>query len=224
MNFLPVLAFDGASMKEIDASDVLDITLAGTSAVLLARRWESALLVNVDNETLARLRNDPEALEAVVKITAFRNLNKDIDIIINRTNHINDCKKDGTTSHQKEITQEEKANRKLRKEIREKLIKFITRVPAFMYLTDNREKTLYDVITKIAPELFRKVTGLTIADFERMCNLGLFNAELINDAIYKFKRYEDASLEYTGLLKNETQIIGGFDDTISREFFYNKDY
>lgn len=224
MKFLPVLAFDGASMREINASDVLDFTLAGTSAVLLARRWESALLVNVDNETLSRLKNDPETLEAVMKITAFRNLNKDIDTIINRTDHINNMRNDGKTSHTKEISAEEKANRALRKEIQEKLLKFITRVPAFMYLTDNREKTLYDVITQIAPELFRRVTGLTIADFKRMCNLGLFNAEMINDAIYKFKRYEDASLEYTGLLKNETQIIGGFDDKISREIFYNKDY
>ena len=223
MNFLPVLAFDGATMKKFDASDVLDMTLAGTSAVLLARRWESALLVNVDNETLSRLMNDPETLEAVMNITAFRNLNKDIETIITRTEHINKLKGDGKTSHREEISAEEKANRKLRKEIQEKLLKFITRVPAFMYLTDDREKTLYDVITQIAPGLFRKVTGLTIADFERMCNLGLFNAELINDAIYKFKRYEDASLEYTGLLKNETQTIGGFDETISREVFYNKE-
>lgn len=50
--FLPVLAFDGANMTQIDAGGILDIAMAGTSATLLARKWESALLVNVDNGTL----------------------------------------------------------------------------------------------------------------------------------------------------------------------------
>ena len=54
INFLPVLAYDGSTMKQIDAQDVLDIAMAGTSATLLARRWESALLVNVDNDDLKR--------------------------------------------------------------------------------------------------------------------------------------------------------------------------
>ena len=53
ISFLPVLAYDGSAMKAINAQDVLDIAMAGTSATLLARRWESALLVNVDNDTLA---------------------------------------------------------------------------------------------------------------------------------------------------------------------------
>ena len=44
ISFLPVLAYDGSTMKQISAQDVLDIALAGTSATLLARRWESALL------------------------------------------------------------------------------------------------------------------------------------------------------------------------------------
>ncbi len=49
IQFLPVLAYDGSSMKEIDAIGVLDIAMSGTTATLLARRWESALLVNVVN-------------------------------------------------------------------------------------------------------------------------------------------------------------------------------
>lgn len=55
IHFLPVLAYDGSTMKQVSAQDILDITMAGTSATLLARRWESALLVNVDNDTLRRL-------------------------------------------------------------------------------------------------------------------------------------------------------------------------
>ena len=78
INFLPVLAYDGSSMKQIDAQDILDIAMAGTSATLLAKRWESALLVNVDNDTLRRLMANKEAMEALMKIEGFRSLNSDI--------------------------------------------------------------------------------------------------------------------------------------------------
>jgi hypothetical protein len=37
ISFLPVLAFDGSSMKQIDAAGILDIAMSGTSATLLAR-------------------------------------------------------------------------------------------------------------------------------------------------------------------------------------------
>jgi len=42
--------------------------MSGTTATLLARRWESALLVNVDNGTLSRLMKDNEAMEALMRI------------------------------------------------------------------------------------------------------------------------------------------------------------
>ncbi|MDH5641656.1 MAG: restriction endonuclease, partial [Nitrospira sp.] len=61
VSFLPVLAYDGANMMQIDAGGILDIAMAGTSATLLARKWESALLVNVDNDTLRRILDNPEA-------------------------------------------------------------------------------------------------------------------------------------------------------------------
>lgn len=69
-------------MKEVNAQDILDIALAGTSATLLAKRWESALLVNVDNDTLKRLLDSPEAMKALMNIEGFRNLNNDISTII----------------------------------------------------------------------------------------------------------------------------------------------
>ena len=71
INFLPVLAYDGSSMKQVSAQDILDIALAGTSATLLARRWESALLVNVDNDTLTRLMNNKEAISCSRVATTF---------------------------------------------------------------------------------------------------------------------------------------------------------
>lgn len=229
ISFLPVLAYDGSTMKQISAQDVLDIAMAGTSATLLARRWESALLVNVDNDTLNRLMNNPDALAALMKIEGFRSLNQDIETIINKSEHVKQAKKEQdqlTPKEKKELTQEEKEYKSLRKQIQEKLIKFATRVPVFMYLTDYRERTLKDVITQLEPGLFKKVTGLHVRDFEMLCSIGVFNASLMNDAIFKFKRYEDASLSYTGVDRHQGLDVGGWDTVIRqeeyRQLFYNQ--
>ena len=219
INFLPVLAYDGSSMKQIDAAGILDIAMSGTTATLLARRWESALLVNVDNKTLQRLMNNEDAMKALMNIEGFRNLNHDIEIIINKTDKIKKAKKEGTDKlsdkKKKELTEEEKEYKNLRKQIQEKLIKFATRVPIFMYLTDYRERSLLDVITKLEPKLFRKVTGLNVNDFELLMSLGVFNSALMNAAVFNFKRYEDASLEYTGINKHADKDIGLYNTTIS---------
>lgn len=229
ISFLPVLAYDGMSMRQINAQDILDIALAGTSATLLAKRWESALLVNVDNETLKRLQSNPEAMSALMNIEGFRSLNKDIETIITKTEKIKKARtrdKKPNEKEKKEISQEEKKLKSVRKQIQEKLIKFATRIPIFMYLTDYREKCLKDVITQLEPGLFKKVTGLNVEDFNMLCSLGVFNASLMNDAIFKFKRYEDSSLVYTGIDKHLSDEVGGWDTTIRREeyerLFYNQ--
>ena len=80
--------------------------------------------------------------------------------------------------------------------IQEKLIKLAARIPAFMYLTDEREMSLADVIRDVEPELFTEVTGLSAGDFELLCEIGVYDTDLISDAIYKFKCYEDNSLTY----------------------------
>lgn len=219
IRFLPVIAYDGSSMKSVDAAEILDIAMSGTSATLLARRWESALLVNVDNDTLRRLMANEKAMAALMSIEGFRALNKDIETIINKSEHVKKTKRDEeslTKTEKAELTAEEKEFKSKRKEIQEKLIKFATRIPVFMYLTEYREYCLEDVITQMEPRLFRKVTGLDVADFNLLCSLNVFNGSLMNDAVYKFKRYEDASLEYTGLKsRHEGEDVGLFSTVLS---------
>ena len=228
IKFLPILAYDGSSMKEIDAAGVLDMAMSGTTATLLARRWESAVLVNVDNVTLQRLLNNPEAMKALMNIEGFRSLNADIETIINKSEHVKQTKKTKdpsqmTKKEKKELTEEEKEYKSKRREIQEKLIKFATRIPVFMYLTDFREYCLKDVIMQLEPELFRKVTGLTLKDFSLLVSLGVFNSDLMNDAVYKFKRYEDASLEYTGINTHTNTVIGGWDTVIEKTAIEDKE-
>lgn len=218
--FLPVLAFDGANMTQVDAAGILDIAMAGTSATLLARKWESAMLVNVDNETLKRLLANSEAMDAIGRIEGFRSLGDNvIETIINKSEKVKELKQqaqDGTLtpSNKRELTEAEKEYKSNRKLVQEKLIKFATRIPAFMYLTDFRENTLQDVITKLEPGLFLMVTGLTVEDFQLLVRLRVFNSEQMNQAVFAFRRYEDASLYYTGIESHQGLTHYGLYDTV----------
>jgi hypothetical protein len=224
IHFLPVIAYDGSIMKEIDAKAILDYAMSGTSATLLARRWESALLVNVDNDTLRRLMANERAMKILGRIEAFRNLRENIEIIINKSEHVRDAKREAaekekelTAKKKEELSKEEKEYKSKRKEIQEKLIQLATRIPIFMYLTDCRELSLKDVIVAVEPGLFKKVTGLEITDFDLLCELNVFNSSLMNDAVYKFRRYEDASLEYTGINRHAEENVGLFDTVLGTE-------
>jgi hypothetical protein len=220
VSFLPVLAYDGANMTQIDAGGILDIAMAGTSATLLARKWESALLVNVDNDTLRRILENPEAMAAVERIEGWRSLGDNIlETIINKSDVVKGLKnqakeKDLSKKEMKQLTEEEKEFKSKRKLVQEKLIKFATRIPAFMYLTDFRENTLQDIITKIETDLFLTVTGLTVKDFDLLVRLKVFNTEKMNQAVFAFRRYEDASLRYTGIESHEGLTHYGLYDTV----------
>ncbi len=221
INFLPILQFDGSSMKRVDATEILDFVDNGTSGTLLARRWNSAQLVNVDNATLQRVLDNPEALATIMKIEGFRALGSDIiENIVNRAERIKKLKREAgdNPKKKKELTAEEKEYRSKRREVQEKLMKFATRIPIFMYLTDYREESLEDVIRKLEPKLFERVTGLTIDDFDLLLRIGVFNRAQMNDAILKFRRYEDASLAYTGVNRHATDTrIGLMDSTVPIE-------
>ena len=83
-----------------------------------------------------------------------------------------------------------------------------------MYLTDFRENTLKDVIIKLEPGLFLRVTGLTVADFTLLVRLKVFNTERVNRAVFVFRRYEDASLSYNGLESHSGLARYGLYDTV----------
>ena len=219
VKFLPVLAYDGSNMTQVDAGGILDIAMAGTSATLLARKWQSAILVNVDNETLRRIMQSEAAMNAVMNIEGFRSLGSDVfETVVNKSEVVRDTKREKgenlSEKEKRELTEEEKDYKSKRKQIQEKLIKFAARIPAFMYLTDFRENTLDDVITKIEPELFRTVTGLSVKDFALLKSIGVFNATHMNQAVFAFRRYEDSSLSYTGIDSHPRLRHYGLYDTV----------
>lgn len=222
INFLPILQFDGSAMKVINANEILEFVDNGTTATLLARRWNSTMLVNVDNNTLERLLDNELAMNAIMKIEGFRSLGSNVfETIINKSQKINDIKRnieDATPKQKKELTELEKQMKSKRKEVQEKLMKFATRIPIFMYLTDYREECLQDIIRKLEPQLFERVTGLTIDDFDILISVGIFNDNQMNDAILKFRRYEDSSLSYLGINKHaDDRYVGAWDTSLNIE-------
>jgi hypothetical protein len=223
VEFLPVLAYDGSNMTQLDAGGILDIAMSGTSATLLARKWESAVLVNVDNDTLRKVMASEAAMKAVMSIEGFRSLGAQIfETVVNKSESVRATRREkgeGLSRREKrELSAEEKEYKSKRKQIQEKLIKFATRIPAFMYLTDYRENTLQDVITKLEPQLFKSVTGLSVKDFELLVSIGVFNATHMNQAIFAFRRYEDSSLSYTGIDSHpKLRNYGLYDTVVARE-------
>jgi len=178
------------------------------------------MLVNVDNDTLRRILDNAEAMAAVERIEGWRSLGDNIiETIINKSEKVKELKnkaknKELTEKQKKQLTDEEREYKSNRKLVQEKLIKFATRIPAFMYLTDFRENTLQDVITKLEPDLFLAVTGLTVKDFHLLVRLKVFNTEQMNQAVFAFRRYEDASLRYTGIESHESLRHYGLYDTV----------
>ena len=109
ISVLPIFSYDGSAMREIDAEGVLDYALSGTTATLLAKRWESALLVNVDNVTLQRLLNSEEAMKALSRIEKFRTLNQDLETIINKSEAVKNAKKQAAEEGRDLTAKEKKA-------------------------------------------------------------------------------------------------------------------
>ena len=178
----------------------------------------------MENDNLGVLQPKKGGQKAAERMKGWRTRGDNvIETIINKSEKIKDLKtkaKDADLSEKdkRELTAEEKEYKSLRKKVQEKLIKFATRIPAFMYLTDFRENTLVDVITKIEPELFRTVTGLTVSDFNLLVDLKVFNTERMNAAVFAFRRYEDASLRYTGIDSHDGLTrIGGYDTGLAKE-------
>ena len=196
MEFLPVLAFDGSTMSKVSAGDVIDYLTKGISSSMLARRWNSPELITLDLKAMEGILADDKLVESLEKIEMFRNISDDLSALISSNKELKPKKlaKEKLTSGEKK--QEDEA-KKRREGIKKKLQRFLTRIPAFMYLTDDREKTVYDIITQVEPKLFEKVTTLSIKDFERLVNAGAFNASKMNDAVWKFRQFEEPSLSYT---------------------------
>jgi hypothetical protein len=203
IEYLPIFAFDGGRMDPVDVTDVMDWGTAGAGAAMLAKRWGSPRLIDLSEEVLTKLLADSDLLERLEQIEDFRNLRQDATKIIAQSKKLREGKKaaadgDATAGEDPELTAARKAKREQVKSLRAKLLKFVQAVPVFMYLTDFREEALVDVITSLDTQLFERVTGLTLEDFHKLSEVGVFHPAHMNEAIWQFRLFERASLRYLG--------------------------
>ena len=211
LKFLPILQYDGFQMTPIDARELLDFANSGIGATMLARKWQSELLVKLDNENLEKLLQDKDLINAIENLEAFKKFSKDvglnqqIEIVVNSEKAISKLEKE-LQPKSKEVTEEEKKNKSFKKEFKDAMKKLLARVPVFMYLTDYREERLKDVIEQLETDLFTKVTNISLKQFEKLCDIGIFPDALLNSAVSSFRRFEEASLNYVGGGYEQKQI------------------
>lgn len=218
LNYLPIFGFSGGSMLPLDASAVLDWATAGTGATALAQRWNSPLLVDINERTLSAVLEHPGLLETLEQIEDFRALVNNAEHVVTSTKMLKKAKREQGSKLDPEQKREQSETAKRRKEIREKLQKFLARIPVFMYATDFREEALKHVIESLDPALFERVTGLTIEDFKLLSDLGVFHARNMDAAIYQFRQFERASLRYaeTEAADDEQGVVGLWERTVGK--------
>ena len=192
LNFLPILAYSDGKLVRLNEGNLMDIATSGVGSTMLAKRWQSPRMINLNRTVLKGILDNEELLQSLENIEAFRALRKHTAEILIAEESIKKARKKG--KGKSTVSKEKRERDKRRKQIQEALLQFLTRVPIFMYLTDYREESLIDVIRNVEPDLFTKVTGLKIDDFDALCKLGVFNTQILNPSISAFKRQETFSL------------------------------
>src|SRR5690606_37185882 len=145
-----------------------------------------------------------------------RSLREDATKLIAQSKKLREAKKPRAKGEPEddELAAVRKAKREQVKSLRAKLLKFVQAIPVFMYLTDFREQALVDVIESLDTQLFERVTGLTLEDFHKLSEVGVFHPAHMNEAIWQFRLLERTSLNYLDLDGvDTTEQIGLWDRT-----------
>jgi hypothetical protein len=195
-------------MDPVDVNAVMDWGTSRVGAAMLAKRWGSDKLIDLSEGILKKLLGEEELLAQLEQMEDFRNLRQEASKIISNSQKIKEAKpKSGSTPvDDPEVDKAKKAKREQVKTLRSKLKKFVQAVPVFMYLTDFREEALVHVISSLDTQLFERVTGITLADFHKLSDIGVFHPKNMDEAIWQFRLFERASLNYLGVSEEEDEV------------------
>lgn len=213
---LPIFAFDGGRMDPVNVDEIMTWGTSGVGAAMLAKRWGSPRLIDLSEQVLTKLLADSDLIERLEQMEDFRNLREDATKIIAQSRKLREAKKSKAKGDpvDDEAAALQKEKREQVKTLRSKLLKFVQAVPVFMYLTDFREQALVDVIESLDTQLFERVTGLTLDDFHKLAEVGVFHPGHMNEAIWQFRLLERASLNYLNLEGiDEVDKVGLWDRT-----------
>jgi hypothetical protein len=114
---------------------------------------------------MGRLRNYPSGARSTFQVKHPTGLSSEISHTISSTKAQARRSENNGGKLPGDKKKEQKETASKRKMLREKLLKFLSRVPVFVYLTDLRDEALQQVITSLDPRLFERVTGLAMANF-----------------------------------------------------------
>lgn len=193
VNFLPIFAIDGGRMEQLDVQAILEWAHGGIGANALARRWRSADLYNLNGVTMDRLLQDADLIAELEQIEDFRTIREEAEKIVTASKKLSAVKRAGGGAREQSGPKKEIAEK--RKTIREKLKKVSAKVLIFMYLTDFREERLIHVIESLDTQLFLRSTGLSLASYAKLTEIGVIDVGNMTDAIQKFRYFEKKSIE-----------------------------
>ncbi|MGH8147462.1 MAG: DEAD/DEAH box helicase, partial [Rhodanobacteraceae bacterium] len=94
IHYLPIFAFEGGQMQELDAQAVMDWATAGIGASALAARWNSPLLVEVNEHTLGAVLAHPDLLATLEQIEDFRALANNARQVVTSTKKFKKAKRE----------------------------------------------------------------------------------------------------------------------------------
>ncbi|MBR4399512.1 MAG: restriction endonuclease [Aeriscardovia sp.] len=214
LEFLPIFSSDLSSfaLSKMSAKDVLDFIALRETGSLLAKKWKDGRLVNVTDDVLERLLKDEALMEALSKVPAYRKIKPEAEKALASSREAEKLEANKGTAGEKQAKAKKTERKKAREEIRDRVFHLLVRIPVFMYLTDDREKCVIDVIRSIEPKLFEEVTGINVDDFNECINVGLLNAGLMNEAVWAFRDFEGKSLEYSGIDRHKGEKKGGWNE------------
>lgn len=223
IKFLPILAFNGSTMEEIDGESILDWTLNGMTSNMLVKKWEDSSNLNLDITTLKNFISNKEAMNILNKIKVWRALKRDISITINETDFIKKLKSKSfaSISSKKEVDAEIKTLNKMQKEIQTKLIHLLSNLANFLYITDCQEQSINDVINTHEIDEFNCIMGITPKEFNTLIETGIYNRSKLDTLCYLFNKYNEPNLTYLGINKHEGEEKGLCGIDIDSEVYHS---
>ncbi len=153
--------------------------------------------MNINDETLRALADDERLLSALAKVRSLAGATEDLDVVLSKNEKLRKAaRRKGKGKLTKKQRDELKETDKQLDQLKKKMKDLTATIPAFMYLTDLREKTLQEVIETTEPELFEKATGMTREVFVKMRDLGVLNGVNIDLSVDRFREEEEPSFTY----------------------------
>lgn len=220
--FLQVLAYEDGALKSLSATDIFNQIAKVYSSTDLLDKWHNPYLIYTDFYKLEEITKQKELLQKFDSIIVSGDKKKDpfskrADAVINgaglgkpgtienpnfeddeddENSPEDEC--DDTSSEEGTVKPE--SEDKVIKALREKIKYVSDHLRTFMYLTDFREKKLDDIMNTEEKELFEMCTKLSVQDFEKLRDMGIFNSQELDTCIYSFKQFEEdaKSFNYTG--------------------------